>query len=402
MNTRRISRAAQRRWATASDLLRVVHAEPGITRTGACDRLGLASGAATELIERLRADRLLSERPARRTRPGRPTTVLDAHPQGPLVAVVDLRTTGWRVLLGDLAGAVREVASGSYGDEEPAEFLPRIATNVSRIVNESDGRVRVVSAVVAGTVAGTRLLEFATRGWTGADLGVLIGGLPGTSGVRLLAGNDATLGGLAEARTGAARHARVALHILVAVGVGGALLVDGQPMTGTRGAGGEYGHLPFGDPDLACPCGARGCWDLMVDGRALARALGEESPADPVDYARRVLARSGEDARASRAVASVAHSLGSGVAGLVNLHDPDVVTLGGMAPAVRAAAPDAFARAFRDGLMTFHREAPPPVLDGLHGDAAPVLGALSLGMDEAVSPAGLAEWTASPGRSPSR
>jgi predicted NBD/HSP70 family sugar kinase len=375
----------RQRWSTASELLRLLHAEPGITRTQACDRLALASGA-----------RLLAEHRAESAGPGRPTTVLGAHPQGPLAVIVDLQNSGWRVRLGDLAGRMTEVAAGSYGSQGPAGFLPQIADTVAVTTRRSSGRVRVVVAVVAGTVSGTRLLQFATRGWNEADLGVLTSKLAPQSRVQLLAGNDATLGGLAEARSGAARTARVALHILVAEGVGGVLLVDGQPITGTRGAGGEYGHLPFGDPVLRCPCGARGCWDLMVDGRALARHRGDDQPSDPVAYAQRLLQRlqTGHpgDPRDQRAAELVARALGAGIAGLVNLHDPEVITIAGVAPALRDAAQHAFAEGFRSGLMTFHRHDPPPVLDGLHGQDGPALGALSLGIDELTKPAALADW----------
>lgn len=391
-----VSRSARLRWSTGSELLRLVHARPGITRTEASDRLSLTSGAATELIERLRDARLLGERPAPRSTPGRPTTSLHAHPLGPLVIVVDLRTAGWRVLLGDLAGETFEVERGSYGNEQPAQFLSRIARSVTRAAEQSRGRARAVTVVVAGTVTGTRLLQFATRGWDEADLGVLTDGLPAHSRLRLLAGNDATLGGLAEARTGAARGARVALHILVAVGVGGVLLVDGQPMTGARGAGGEYGHLPFGDPELVCPCGAHGCWDVMVDGRALARHRGDVPPDDPIAYATRLLDDLVHDRRTDEttrhAAESVARALGAGVAGLVNLHDPETTTLAGVAPLIRRAAPEAFDRAYREGLMRFHRSEVPTLLDSVHGDEGPVLGALSLGIDEITSAAALAEW----------
>lgn len=389
------SRAVHRRWSTASELLRLVHAEPGITRADACDRLSLASGAAAELVERLRTARLLTEHRAEPSGPGRPTTVLDAHPGGPLAVVVDLRSAGWQVLVGDLAGHLDGHAAGSYQGETPPEFLPRIARHVADAARLHPGRVRAVVAAVAGTVSGTRLLQFATRGWNEADLAVLAAGLPHGSGIRVLAGNDATLGGLAEARTGAARGARGALHVLVAVGVGGALLLDGRPVGGARGAGGEYGHLPFGDPALACPCGAHGCWDLAVDGRALARLRGHDEPDDPIAYADRLLAdlregRATDDDR--RAVEVTAAALGAGIAGLVNLHDPDVVTLAGLAPTLRTAAPDAFDRAYRRGLMTFHRQDPPAVRDSAHGSNGTLRGALGLAVDEITDPAALAQW----------
>src|SRR4029450_11640408 len=145
---------------------------------------------------------------------------------------------------------------------------------------------------------------------------------------QLLLGNDATLAGLAEARTGAARSAAIALYLMVAEGIGGALVVNGEPLTGTHGAAGEYGHVPFGDPALRCPCGARGCWDLTVDGRAMARHLGRRGPADPRAYAGRLgaAARAGAP-DAIGAVHAAAHAFGRGIGALVNGLDPAIVTL---------------------------------------------------------------------------
>ena len=139
-----------------------------------------------------------------------------------------------------------------------------------------------------------------------------------------------------------------------------------RPLGGAGGTAGEYGHVPFGDRGLACPCGARGCWDLEVDGRALARHLGDPPPADPRSYARHVLDRAARDPTARRAAAAVAVALAAGIAGLVNAHDADVVTLGGLAGPLRAAACTEFDAAYTAGLMTLqradpHRSSTPPM-----------------------------------------
>ena len=190
----------------------------------------------------------------------------------------------------------------------------------------------------------------------------------------MLIGNDATLAGVAEARSGAAGGAAAALHLIVEVGVGGTLVVDGRPQAGATGAGGEFGHLPFGDPARRCPCGAHGCWGLEVDGMALARHLGSPPPADAKSYARRVLARPSRSPEVAEAIRRVAAALGTGTAGLVNALDPDVVTLGGLAIPIREAGSTAFEAAYRAGLMSFRRPAPPPVHDAVHGDDGPLLG----------------------------
>ena len=89
--------------------------------------------------------------------------------------------------------------------------------------------------------------------------------------------------------------------------------------------------------------------------RALARRLGEDEPDDPYTYAEAVLQRS--DPAASAAISLSATALGSGIAGLVNAHDPDVITLGGLAVPIRQGAPDAFDTAYPPTTSTFRPEA---------------------------------------------
>jgi predicted NBD/HSP70 family sugar kinase len=177
---------------------------------------------------------------------------------------------------------------------------------------------------------------------------------------------------------------------MVAQGIGGTLVVNGETLTGAHGAAGEYGHIPFGDPALVCPCGARGCWDLAVDGRALARHRGDDAPGDPVAYVHEVMGK--RDAATRRAFQTVAAALGRGTGALVNLHDPDVVTLGGIAALIRAAAPGNFEDAYRAGLMAFRKDTPPPVRDAQHGEDGPLYGAVALALDHVTAPAGLMDW----------
>jgi predicted NBD/HSP70 family sugar kinase len=210
--------------------------------------------------------------------------------------------------------------------------------------------------------------------------------------VPLLIANDAALAGVAEARYGAAVGAATALHVTVEVGVGGTLVIDGRSVTGATGAGGEFGHLPFGDPELRCPCGARGCWDLTVDGRAIARHLGDPPPGNPRTYARAALARATADPAARAATTRAALALAGGLAGLVNALDPDVITLGGLAQPLRQPVEAEFAATFIDGLMRFRRTDPPKLLPATLGDDGALHGAAVTGLDHVLTPEGLTAW----------
>ncbi len=386
--------AAQQRWFGAAQLIALVRAEPGITRAAAAGRLGIGTGGATDLVARLRKARLLDETPAPAAGRGRPTTVLGAHPDGPQVLAAELRAGDWRLALAGLDGQTKIAAHARHAGGSQRQLLADMAAAIAELRSRQPGRIKAVAVSVAGTVSDARLVQFTTRGWTDVDLSVLTAGLPERAQVPLLVGNDATLAGLAEARSGAARGAGTALHLLVAVGLGGTLVVNGEPVTGAHGAAGEYGHVPFGDRTLVCPCGARGCWDLMIDGRALARHLGDPPPDDPVGYATGLIGGPGPpaDQRTRVACESVAAALGAGIGGLVNMHDPEVVTIGGLAVPLRAAAPQAFADAYRDGLMAFRKSSAPPVRDGAHGDDGPLRGATTWALDHITTEVALAQW----------
>ncbi|MEV4898499.1 ROK family transcriptional regulator [Nonomuraea sp. NPDC055795] len=379
-------RSERARWRSAADMLALVRREPGITRAQAARRLDLSTGSATEITARLRELCLLDETPAPISGRGRPTTVLRAHPRGPMVVVVDLRQEDWRCAVATVDAKPRVLESARHRTRDPGLVLDTIGQAIGRARRRFGDRVRAISVAVPGTVSDGRLVQAATLGWGPVDLA----GLAGDAEVPVLVGNDATLAGVAEARTGCAADAGTALHLLVEVGIGGALIHDGRPVSGAGGAGGEFGHLPFGDRSQRCPCGGRGCWDLDVDGRALARHLGDPPPADPRTYTYAVLDRA--DATARQAVGSVVAALGSGIAGLVNALDPELVTLGGLAVPLRAAAPAAFGAAYADALMTFRRARPPAVLDARHGDTGALNGAVAVGLDHITGDAALAAW----------
>lgn len=411
------ARARAARWRVAAEVLAELRREPGVTRAALAQRLGISSGLATEVTARLRDARLLSESDAPTTRRGRPTTALHAHPEGPLVLVVELRHEGWRCGVAALDGVVTPTAAGRHPAAAPAGrhpaatapapphpatpppdvVLPVVRRAVEEAAARHGTRIRAVSVSTPGVVVGTVLRQASGLGWVDVDLSTLVEGVPALVGVPLLVGNDATLAGVAEVRSGAAAGARVAVHVLVEAGPGGALVVDGRPVTGATGAAGEFGHMPFGDPAVRCGCGAWGCWTTAVGGGPLAAALGEPEPADPHHYALEVLARAttpGGDPRAAGAVAAGSAALGRGMAALVNALDPDVVTIGGVAIPLRVGAPEAFRAAYLGGLMAFRRAAPPPVRDAAHADDGAWLGAAAVGLDVVTSEEGLAAWVA--------
>jgi predicted NBD/HSP70 family sugar kinase len=368
-------------------VLRELHAGRIATRADLTRRYGMSRGSASELTGRLQEAELLDERPAEPNgRRGRPGSVLGPHPNGPVVCAVDIGHEAWTVALVALGGGVVDRRQGRTTDRRASAVLASAARAAGQLVRANPGRLAAVSIAMAGTVSGLRIIQASTLRWRDVDVARYFGKL----GCPVLLGNDATLAGVAEARRGAATGARVSLQLTVEVGIGGVLIVDGKPQVGATGAGGEFGHLPFGDPTRRCPCGARGCWDVEVDGRALARILGRRRPADPRTLADRIIADArGGDPTALDAVTRIAVALGRGTGGLVNALDPELVTLAGLGVELLDVAGSALRREYLRALMAFRRRDPPPLVASTTPRPASLVGAAEVGFDELLTEPGL-------------
>ena len=152
-------------------------------------------------------------------------------------------------------------------------------------------------------------------------------------GVAAATENDADAAALAETRWGAGRGALTCLYITVSTGIGGGLVAGGRLYRGVRGAHPEIGHHII-DPQAAsapCFCGARGCWESLASGPALALWYNQRREAGPGAVTARevcLLAQQG-DSLARQAVEREARYLGIGLANMVTLFTPDVIALGG-------------------------------------------------------------------------
>ncbi len=369
----------------ALELVTAVHEHPGLSRADAGRRLSIGSGAVTELVARLGEAELLGEQPGAPTGGrGRPTHLLGAHPAGPLVAAVAIGQEGWRLEVQELGGLVVRTAAGDYAGPpgDAASTLRALSDELRRLRRRYPARLRGLGISVPGTVAGSSVLQAANLGWQDVDLAAVWPRAP-----LLVVDNDATLAAVAESRRGGGGEAALGLHLWVEAGLGGAVVEAGRVLRGARGVAGEFGHMPFGDPAVRCPCGAHGCWGTEVDGSALARYLGRREPRDPVSFARGLLTRAGRTGPAAAQLATAqpaaelaaaeraARALGRGIAGLVNGLDADLVTVGGLGGLLLRVAGPALHEAYHAGLMSSLREQAAPIREAVLDDRAPLIGA---------------------------
>jgi glucokinase len=163
-------------------------------------------------------------------------------------------------------------------------------------------------------------------------------------GLPVYVDNDANAAVLAEHRAGAATGFDDVVMLTIGTGIGGGLILGGEPYRGSIGAGAELGHMVIDMDGPRCQgnCPNRGCVEALASGTALAREAGRiagerrdsslaRAAADGRELAGPLvteLAHDG-DAAAIEALELIGTRLGVALASLVNIFNPEVVVIGG-------------------------------------------------------------------------
>ena len=168
----------------------------------------------------------------------------------------------------------------------------------------------------------------------------------------VLLGNDADLAILAEHVRGGARDCADVVYLIGRVGVGGGIIVNGEPLRGRDGYAGEVGHNVVDPSGPPCHCGKHGCLETFVGEAALLAAAGRHEPPTVQSVARLFADAQAGDPAALGAVTVVAGWLGRAIAELMNVFNPERVVLGGSLAGVLATAPSALQAAVEQNRIT--------------------------------------------------
>ena len=159
-------------------------------------------------------------------------------------------------------------------------------------------------------------------------------------GFKVVAGNDATVAALGECWKGGGQGCDSMVMVTLGTGVGGGIIVDGKPVHGATGAGGEIGHMVLNRNETAvCGCGKRGCVEQYCSATGIARlarlALENSQQPSVLRDLEKIVAKdvfdaaNAGDALAKDVLEQVYAYMGEFIASLCCVVNPEVVVLGG-------------------------------------------------------------------------
>lgn len=249
----------------------------------------------------------------------------------------------------DLSGPnLRAAIVGNDGQiierrEVPRE-ADRLVPQIGEIVSELRGvnpNVGAVGIAIPGLVNRQTDRVISSRDLPSTVRDDLHEQLTKATGVRVEIENDANAAAYGEYTVGAGRGSRDMFYITIGEGIGGALVLEGRLWTGATGFAGEVGHITIDTEGIECECGNTGCLETVASGPNIVRRarerlfrdgtsslskLGVNKNFTAADVAHE--ANHGDDF-ALMMIERTGKYIGTGVASVLNLLNPERIVLGG-------------------------------------------------------------------------
>ncbi|MFY9852321.1 MAG: ROK family protein [Terracidiphilus sp.] len=309
-------------------VLEIIRSQQPVSRADLARASGLQPSTVSSIVEQLIAEKWVKEGAIERRPRGRHPTLLALN-DGLVILTADIRPKQAIVALLDLNGRflAREVVPLV---SEPETAISKIISSMKAMrAGHSNSSFEGIGISMPGRVdsESQRLILAPNLKWGNYDIKSAI---EKEMRLQVELTNAANAALLAELWSGRLDGIRNAVLITVSEGVGGAILANGQIITGRSGLAGEFGHSPMDPVGPLCGCGQHGCWEVFASSNASLRYYAEIRPEKaPVNIHELLRMAEEEDPAAIAALTRQATCLGRGLRLVTAAFSPEVILIAG-------------------------------------------------------------------------
>lgn len=160
------------------------------------------------------------------------------------------------------------------------------------------------------------------------------------TGLPVKAGNDANVAALGEMWQGGGKGHEDVVMVTLGTGVGGGIIIGGKMVAGCHGAGGEIGHIKMrSDENDTCGCGKKGCLEQYASATGIVRMAKQKLAVEARETkltsiqpltAKDIFDAAKEgDAVALELADALCEMLGTALANIACIADPEIFVIGG-------------------------------------------------------------------------
>jgi len=258
---------------------------------------------------------------------------------------VDLGTLQTTIAITDLLGRIEkkiEYPTNCHQDKD--KIIEKLIANIHHVVKNSKIKWKKIAGIGVAAPGlidkkGTILIA-PNFGWKDTPLGDI---LKKEFHIPVFVDNNVNAMALAEFEFGKGQGVKNFVFINVGMGIGAGIVINGELFYGKSNCTGEIGHTTVDYNGPKCSCGNNGCLEVMASGPAIVkRAIksikeGEKSLiSELVNYdlnrisAEIVATAANQGDKLGRSIMEeTGEYLGTGVANIINLFNPELVIIGG-------------------------------------------------------------------------
>lgn len=330
-------------------VLRDIHNEAPLSRARLAVMTGLNKSTVSSLVEDLLARGLVHEIGMNSMGTGRPATLLEINPLAGGIIGVELGVDFVAVALMNFGG---EVIWRQIDKADPSEEQAKTIKQTLELVDQAVTKCRKTKLRLLG-------LGLAVPGTVDLKEGVLVYSpnlrwhdvplrkiFSEHTGLKVFIENDANAAAVAEHLFGVMRQTKDFIFVYAGVGIGGGLFLNGKLYRGHNGFAGEIGHISTAEngSEEACLCGNAGCWETHANQHAVIRRAEAGLKRERTSIIPKIMTERNEsslsveivkqaadagDLMALDTFADVGRAMGQGIAGLVNIFNPEKIVIGG-------------------------------------------------------------------------
>ncbi|MGK9220132.1 MULTISPECIES: ROK family transcriptional regulator [unclassified Microbacterium] len=324
------------------DVLHVLLSQGETTRNEIARTTGLSPATVATVVGELLVEGIVVETKVTVGRIGRPTATLAMNPDRGRVVGIDVAETYVRAELFDTA--LTQIALVDVARDEhlldPDSVVEAIGSALDRVLEQGGvdrGDVLGVGVSLPGLVQAPAGVSVLVPNWTWHT--VELDRLRERVGLPLVIDNPLKVIATAELWLGRGRSHSSLVTVNLGTGVGAAIVLEGRILRGATNLAGEWGHSLLALDGRGCRCGRRGCVEAYVGAPGIRQTLREIAPDHPLlaldsqrDFIEAMAGAADgpeHDAAVDETIARTAWYLGSALADLVAVVNPEVVTLTG-------------------------------------------------------------------------
>jgi glucokinase-like ROK family protein len=328
-----------------SIILNFIRLEGSISRADIAHRTKLSRSAVSNIISSLLDEGIVQETGTGESKGGRRPIMVNFNYTAGYILGVDLGSNHLLTLVTDLEGNPIEEFSAPFSvDMGPERGLPVLIEHIQSVLNKPMMKGKRVVGLGIGVpgpldyTTGTIVAPPIMPGWNNVPLRQKLLEL---LNIEVLVENDANLGAIGERWKGAGQGKQQLAYIKIGTGIGCGLIMDGKIYRGSRGSAGEIGHITISPDGPPCKCGNSGCLESMAAGPAIVNRaiLAIQAKRESMirlemlhtEQAIQEIAQAAHngDALAQELFRNAGRHIGTAIANLINLFNPEMVIIGG-------------------------------------------------------------------------